>query len=190
MEKFLFNMLHIRAFYPQSEISVNNVSRFKDYVFEFPQNSVSSEFELKSKIFFHGRAFMLRNKNIFLLPEENNVFDDTYLPNKIHQVFGPGSIRTRFDAKVFYKPYLSLRQHFNAYRRIYLDKLFLDKNFHEFEETRESEKTTLDWNYILSLDYSTISLFLTYFFVRNVEEKLFSILPKTLPSSLWYYDKK
>ncbi len=51
---------------------------------------------------------MLRNKGVFDMPGNENLADDSFLPNMIHTRYGPGSSRTRYDAIAYYEPYLSL----------------------------------------------------------------------------------
>jgi glycosyltransferase involved in cell wall biosynthesis len=189
-EKFLYEILHVRAFYPESEISQHDVSEFKNYVRENPQPSAESDFEIRSKIYFHGRTFMMRNVDFFEMPEDKDITDDTYLPNTIHTKYGPGTIRTRFDALVYYKPYLSLREHFRTYRRVFLDKLQLDQRFKEFGESRFYEETKLDWKFIFSQDSAIAMQFLVYSLIKNSEEIAYRLLPKDKVSNVWNYDKK
>ena len=189
-QTFLFNTLHVRAFFPESEISKHDVRKFKDYVHINPQRLVSPDFELKSKIYFHGRAYMMRNASYFKMPADKNITDDTYLPNMIHTTFGPGTIRTRYDAEVFYKPYLSLRGHFSTYRRVFLDKLHLDAQFGEFKDSRLHEQTKLDWKFILSQQPKIIARFLAYNLIKQSEQIMYNILPKREASELWTYSEK
>lgn len=189
-ERFLYKILHMRAFYPESEISKHNVSKFKNYVRENPQPVTDPDFEIRSKIYFHGRTFMMRNADFFEMPEDKNVADDTYLPNMIHTKYGPGTIRTRFDALVYYKPYLSLREHYKAYRRIFWDLDNIDKKG-QFKESRRMEETRLDWNYIFSKGPLVTLEFLAYAAISFMEENvLYGLLPKKSISEVWQYEKK
>jgi len=188
-ERFLYRILHMRAFYPGAQVSRHDVSAFKGFVKEKPQPTISPEFEMRSKIFFHGRAFMLRNAGFFHLPEEANVADDTYLPNFIHTRYGPGTIRARYDAKIFYKPYLSLKQHFRAYWRVYSDLRKMD-NEGMFAESRKMEKTKLDWGFILSKGIVTALEFVVYKIITRIEGIIYRLLPEKEPSEIWIYDKK
>ncbi len=190
LEKFLYEILHMRAFYPESEISQHDVSKFKEYARESPQLAANPDFEMRSKIYFHGRTFMMRNADFFEMPEDKNVTDDTYLPNMIHTKYGPGTIRTRFDAIVYYKPYLSLREHFKTYRRIFLDKLHLDQRFEKFEESRFYERTKLNWKFILSKGSPVTMKFLVYSLIRNFEEFSYIVLHKDQLYEVWNYEKK
>ena len=189
-EKFLFHTLHVRAHYPESEVSVHDVSDFKSFVREHPQPTVSEEFEIKSKVYFHGRAFMVRNADFFNILPRADVCDDTYMPNSIHTEHGPGTIRTRYDALTFYKPYTSLREHFKIYRRIFLDLRHLDKVHNQFRSSREMEKTKLDWRYILSQDIPTVLKFVAYATITGCEGLCYRILPKKGLADMWLYKKK
>jgi glycosyltransferase involved in cell wall biosynthesis len=189
-ERFLYKTLHVRAFYPESEVSVNDVSEYKKYAQERPQKAISSQFEHKSKIYFHGRTFMIRNADFFYIPEKENITDDTFLPNMIHTKFGPGTIRTRYDAIVYYKPYLSLGQHFKTYRRIYTDLANIDENFKEFEHSRKMEKTKTDWNFIFSKGPVVSGNFIMHLLISNAEELCYRVLPRKNISEIWQYEKK
>lgn len=188
-ESFLYRILHMRAFYPEAEISVNDVSAYKEYVHAYPQPTMRPESEMLSKIYFHGRAFIMKNASVFNLPEDVNTADDTFLPNFIHTVYGPGTIRTRFDAVAYYKPYTSLRDHYKAYRRVFWDLGNIDQKG-EFKESRMMEKTRLNWKYILSQGPLPTLEFLTYAAIAYGEEIVYNLLPKKTLSEVWQYNKK
>ena len=188
-ENFLYRILHMRAFYPEAEISVNDVSVYKDYARERPQPTMSPESEMRSKIYFHGRTFMIRNSSFFYLPEDVNTADDTFLPNFIHTHYGPGTIRTRFDAIAYYKPYLSLMDHYKTYRRVFWDLKNIDQKG-EFRESRNMEKTRLNWKYIFSQGLRVTLEFITYSSIVFGEKAIYNLLPKKSLSAVWQYDKK
>jgi hypothetical protein len=188
-ENFLYRILHMRAFYPEAEVSVNDVSAYKDYARERPQPTMSPESEMRSKIYFHGRTFMIRNSSFFYLPEDVNTADDTFLPNYIHTHYGSGTIRTRFDAIAYYKPYLSLRDHYKAYRRVFWDLDNIDKK-EEFKESRKMEKTKINWKHIFSQGPLVTLEFITYVSIAFGEEAIYRLLPKKTLSEIWQYDKK
>lgn len=184
-QSLLFEVLHARALFPQSEISALDVSAYKLFVDTNPQLGIPPEFERKSKIYFHGRLFMLRNKDVFQMPEDGNLADDSFLPNMIHTKYGPGSSRTCYDAIVYYEPYLSLRHHFNAYRRVYSQLRHLDWHFPEFAESRRMERAKLDWDYIRSTGKVNVARFAAYFLVRRAEHALYAMMPDMPASELW-----
>lgn len=188
-ENFLCRILHMRAFYPEAEVSVHDVFAYKDYAHTRPQPNMSPEAEMRSKIYFHGRGFMMRNASFFYLPEEVNTADDTFLPNFIHTTYGPGTIRTRFDAVAYYKPYLSLRDHYKAYRRVFWDLDNIDRK-EEFRESRKMEETRINWKHIFSQGPLVTLEFITYISIAFGEESIYNLLPKKTLSEVWQYDKK
>jgi glycosyltransferase involved in cell wall biosynthesis len=188
-EKFLFKVLHMRAFYPEAEVSVHDVSEYKSYAFEHPQTTMSPEKEIKSKIYFHGRTFMMKNADFFHIPEDTNCADDTFLPNFIHTTYGPGSIRIRFDAITRYKPYLSLKEHYNLYRRVFWDLDNIDTQ-KRFSQSRRMEDTKMDWKYIFSKGPVVSIKFGIYKAITYGEELVYRLLPKKTLSEVWQYEKK
>jgi len=188
-ERFLYRTLHARALNPEAEVSVHDVSAYKSFADARPQPTVPPDVERRLKIYFHGRTFMLRGPDFFELPEEENVADDTFLPNFIHTKYGPGTIRIRYDAKAYYKPYLSLAQHFKTYWRIYSDLNYIDREG-RFKESRRMENTRLDWGFIRSRGLGTTFDFAAYHAISAAEEFLYRILPKRKLSDIWRYEKK
>ena len=184
-ESFLYEVLHARALFPQVEVSVHDVSDYKPFVNTSPQPAVSFDFERRAKIYFHGRLFMLRNKAIFGMPEDDNVADDSFLPNMINTLYGHGSIRTRYDALAYYEPYLSLGDHFMTYRRVYAQLRYLDDKFGEFAEARKMEQTRLDWDYIQSLGTTNMLRFIAYSLIRKSEQTAYRFLSEKSAAELW-----
>lgn len=184
-ESFLYETLHARALFPEAEVSVHDVRRYKPFADTHPQPGIDPEFEKMSKIYFHGRLFMLRNKDVFEMPEDGNLADDSFLPNMIHTKYGPGSSRTRYDAIAYYEPYLSLRDHFRAYRRIDAQLKYLDRNFGELSESREMEQTRLDWDYILSTGLANTLRFAAYSAIIHSERFGYKLFPDRSPAELW-----
>lgn len=178
-------LLNIRNIFYQSEVSKNGVTKYKDYIVTYPQDIISPEYEKRSRIFFHGRCFLLRDASIYKVPALANLADDTYLANYIHTIFGKGTIRTRYDAVVYYEAYTSLRDHFNTYRRIYLDKQYLDNCYPEFSNVRKDEQLRLDWDYILKQPKKIVLGFMLYKTIVSAETVLFRILPKKKISEIW-----
>ena len=107
LKKFWDKILNCRAYFPKAEIAVIYAPEFHPYA-ESDTQSLGSEFEKKSKIYFHGRCFALRDQSIWDVPD-NQIGEDTYLDRSIHYRFGPGSIRNLYDAKIYYQPITSLR---------------------------------------------------------------------------------
>jgi len=187
-QQFLFEVLHARALHPQAETAVHDVSDFKWYWQLNPQTRVSPEFERRSKTYFHARTFLLRGSEYFDLPDDANYADDTFIANRLHTRYGPGVIRTRYDAIAYYRPYLSIRQHFNAYRRIYADLRRIDQ-IGAFGKSRRLEATKLDWKYIRSCGLRAWIDFSMYVLIRQAERALFRLLPVSTLANLWKEEK-
>ncbi len=188
-ERFMHGVLNVRALNPEAEISANDVSSYKWYADKYRQPTISVDFEKRSKIFFHGRTFMLRNAAYVELPIHENAADDTYLPNYIHTTYGPGTIRLRYDALVYYKPYISLMKHFYTYWRVYSDLRVLDRKG-MFKESREKEKLKWDWDYIMSRGTKTALNFIFYRAIKALEHTVYSVLPKRTLVEIWRSEKE
>jgi len=188
-ENLMYNVLHARALHPEAEVAVTDVTYFKSYVHSRPQPVVSPEFELRSKIYFHGRTFMMRGAEFFDMPEDPDICDDTFLPNMIHTKHGPATIRTRYDANVYYMPYLSLLEHFRIYRRIFSDLKRLETH-KEFSQSRMFEKTKLDWRFIISQGPQVVLCFVAYSMIHHGEKLCYILMPTRTLSELWRYDSK
>jgi glycosyltransferase involved in cell wall biosynthesis len=184
-ESVLYEILHARAFFPKAEVSALDVSDYKPYADMHPQPELDPDFEKRSKIYFHGRLFMLRNKSVFKMPEDQNLADDSFLPNMIHTKYGPGSTRTRYDAIAYYEPYLSLVDHFKAYQRVDAQIRYLDGHFEEYAKSREMEQTRLNWQYIRSEGVANFLRFVAYSIIKNTECIGYRLLPEKSPAQLW-----
>ena len=185
-----FYILNIRNLYPLSEISIHNIEDYKWYVRKFPQKDILPQNELRNRIYFHGRCFMLKYAEIFLMPDDNRVSDDTFIPNMLHFRYGPGVIRNIFSAKVHYKAYESFRQHWLTYWLIYNDKKYLYLKYPEFYQIREKEKTTLNKTYIRTLPFKIRLFFFLYRIIVDIEQISYKILPVRDARELWNYREK
>lgn len=184
------SILNIRNKHPESEISLYDVKEYKWYAYTYPQAETDPDWEIRSKIYFHGRCFMLKRAELFKMPDDNRVFDDTYIPNALHYEYGPGIIRTIYSAKVYYKAYESLVLHWRTYWRVYNDKAYIDKNYTHFQLFRKMEKTVLDKAYIRTLSTSERLLFLLYQLVIKTEELSYRLLPLIDAREIWSYKRK
>lgn len=142
-------VLNCRAYFPKSEIAVNAVQEFHPYADGDPQK-IGADFEKRSKIYFHGRCFALRDNRLWDVPS-NRIGEDTYLDRSIHNRFGPGSIRHMYDANVLFYPMTSIKDFLKTYYRIYEDIATLKQKYSQFQKVREFSKTKLDWRYIKAL---------------------------------------
>lgn len=191
IKKIWDKVLNCRAYFPRAEITVNFAPEFHPYADSDPQ-TIYSEFEKRSKIYFHGRCFALKNQYVWEVPERQ-IGDDTYLDRSIHYRFGPGSIRTLFDAEVYFYPMTSPRVFIKTFYRIYYDLRILKRTYPQYNQVREYSKTMLDWEYINSLPLKWHIAFRMYNIVRQFCHFLFKyniIYTKKSGLDVWFYDSK
>lgn len=186
----LFHVLNVRNIFPQSEVSLYDVAAYKWYAYQYPQAETDPDWEIRSKIYFHGRCFMLKRAELFVLPDDGRIFDDTYLPNLLHYQYGPGVIRIIYSAKVHYKAYENLIGHWKTYWRIYNDKAYLDVQYPHFQNSRKMETTILDEEYIQSLPEKQRVYFILYKCIIKAEKISYRLLPLVDARKVWRYEKK
>jgi len=187
-KKYLDNVLNIRSRHPMSEISRLNVEEYHTLAKADPQKiNTSKEHELKSKIFFHGRMFALRSKKYWNKPSKNKKVagDDSYLPDYIIYNYGKNRIRIRYDAIVYFSPFVSLKKHYKTYKRIYFDLKNLKENFPKFKDIREHSELTLDKEYIKNQNFLTRFYFLCFGLIRKFEKLLFKLSLERDPRKIW-----
>ncbi len=185
-----FYILNVRNLYPLSEVCMHDVSDYKWYTDEYPQEGLDPAWERKNKIYFHGRCFMLKRAELFSIPADTRISDDTYLPNMLHLNYGPGVIRNIFSARVYYKPYESIAQHWRTYWRIYNDKRYLDVAYPQFRFIRQYERTVLDLAYIKTLPRRVQVCFRFYRIITRLEQLSYRLLPKMDARKIWEYKEK
>lgn len=191
IRKFWDRVLNCRAYFPKSEIAVRYAPEFHPYAETDPQE-IGTEYEKHSKIYFYGRCFALRNEAIWDVPE-NTVGEDTYLDRSIHFRFGPGSIRTMYNAKIYFYPMNTLKEFSKTFYRIYCDLRNLKHLYPERNNIREYSKTQLDWSYIRTLSIKWQLFFVVYSVVRKYYHFLFkhnlAYSGKTA-LGVWSYEQK
>ena len=187
-KRLLDNILNIRSRHPMSEISKLNVEDYHTLAKIEPQKiNTSKEHELKSKIFFHGRMFALRSKEYWNKPPKNKKVagDDSYLPDYIIYNYGKNRIRIRYDAIVYFNPFVSLKKHYKTYKRIYFDLKNLKENFPEFKDIREHSELSLDKDYIRNQNFLTRLYFSCFGLIRKFEKLLFRFSLEKNPHKIW-----
>lgn len=187
-KKFLDNILNIRSRHPMSEVSKLDVSDYHSLAILDPQYiNTNVEHELKSKIFFHGRLFLLKSKKYWNYPLKNKgvVGDDSYIPDYIIYYYGKNRIRIRYDALIYFEPFTSLREHYNAYKRIYFDLKNLKENFPQFRDIREHSSLILNKEYIKEQPSLEKLKFLMYKLIRKIELFLYSFSDLKNPEEIW-----
>ena len=186
------NILDVRSRHPMSQVAASDVSAFHQIALVDPQPYVTPEFELRSRIYFHGRLYVLRNKNIWNVPA-NRIGDDSYLTLSTYKRFGYGSIRLRYDSKCFYHPSRSIIGHWKVYKRIFCD-LYTLFELPEFQgkilrETSNKKKVKLDWKYIRTLSLTDQLYFSLYSFIKHTFNYMYKLSPK-YSDKLWTYKAK
>ena len=191
IKRFWDKVLNCRSYYPRSEIAVNYAPEFHPYAESDPQG-IEPGFEKRSKIYFHGRCFALRNESIWDI-EKHCVGDDTFLDRSIHYRFGPGSIRTVYSATIYYKPMTSIRVFARTFYRIYCDLKELKQAYPQYSRVREYSKTKLDWQYINKLPLAWRMSFYVYCVIRRFFHFSFKynlIYGKASVFDIWSYETK
>jgi len=186
----LSRILDIRSNWPESQIAVNDVRLFHKIADISSQPEVTPIFEKKSRIYFHGRFYIMRDKKVWDVPPES-IGDDTYLTISTYQRFGLNSIRIRYDAFCYYQPTTSFIAHWKTYKRIHHDlKTIFDITvFKNMQYLKSFEKMKLNWPYINTLSTKIKVYFLCYSIIKLLENFLFQLFPK-YSDKLWTYKKK
>lgn len=187
-KRLLDNILNIRSRHPLCEISKLNVEEYHPYVtIDFQYVNTSPQHEIKSKIFFHGRMFILRSKIFWARPDISKPIagDDSFLPDYIISNYGKDRIRIRYNAIVYYLPFISLYKHFKVYRRIYFDLKNLERYYPKFRNIRNHSKLIIDNSYIKTCDFPTRIYFRLFKFIRIIERLVFKLSKETNPKKLW-----
>lgn len=186
--RLLDNILNIRSRHPMSERSKLNVEEYHILAKIDPQKvNTSKEHELESKIFFHGRMFALRSKEYWNKPSKNKKVagDDSYLPDYIIYNYGKNRIRIRYDAIVYFSPFISLKEHYRTYKRIYFDLKNLKENFPKFKGIREHSELILDKGYIKNQSGLTKFYFSCFELIRKFEKLSFRLSLERDPNKIW-----
>jgi len=190
-KKLLDNILNIRSRHPMCEISKLEVLNYHKLANLYPQRiNTNKEHESKSKIFFHGRLFLLKSKKYWNMPPKSKkvVGDDSYLPDYIIYNYGKNRIRIRYDALVYFKPLISIKEHYRAYKRIYYDLKNLKDSSPEFSDIREHSVLILDKDYIIRQKVLERVKFAIFNCIRCIEKMLYKISFERDPKKIWEYN--
>jgi hypothetical protein len=188
VRSFLDKVINIRSRHPMSEVSKLDVSDYHKLALKDPQKfNTTKQHELRSKIFFHGRLFALRSKRYWSKPKKDTgvVGDDSYLPDYLIYNYGKNKIRIRFDSVVFYDPFISIKQHYISYKRIFFDLQNLFEYYPEFRDIICHSDRILDMEYVGRLRFKTRMLFKLFLFVRKLETYFFKKSKQKNPHKIW-----
>ncbi len=192
-KKLISQILNIRSKHPYWEKSKYSVKEYHPYVLSDAQHkNTNPSHELQSKIFFHGRMFALRSILVWAKPSKKSgvVGDDTFLSDNTLYKYGKGSIRNRYDAMVYYKPFTSLLYHYRVYKRVYYDLKNLGNSYPKFRKIRKLSKLEIDKNYFNNQNKKVKLVFYLYDLIRKIEKFLFKYSFEKDPAKIWYYNKK
>ncbi|MEA3329883.1 MAG: glycosyltransferase family 2 protein [Nanoarchaeota archaeon] len=192
-KKLISQILNIRSKHPAWERSKYDVSEYHPYALSDPQyKNTNKAHEAQSKIFFHGRMFALRSKNIWEKPSNKSgvVGDDTFLSDNTLDKYGKSSIRNRYDAIVYYEPFTSLLFHCRVYKRVYYDLKNLEKYYPKFKKIRQDSKLEINKDYLDKQSKKTKIIFYIYLVIRKIEKFLFKYSLEKDPERIWQYKNK
>lgn len=192
-KKILSQILNIRSKHPAWEKSKYDVCKYHPYALSNPQyKNTFKNSEVQSKIFFHGRMFALRSKKIWEKPSKKSgvVGDDTYLSDNTLYKYGKFSIRNRYDAIAYYKPFTSLIFHYRVYKRVYYDLKNLERYYPKFKKFRRDSKLEINKDYLNKQDKKTKMIFYVYSLIRKIENFFFRYSLEKNPGKLWKYKNK
>ena len=185
-ERIVYHIINIKRIYPKVEICKEDVSMFHTY----PR----SEFEKKSRIYFHGRCFIIRDKNMYEFPKDNSkiVGDDTFLSFIILKKYPPGSIKVLYDAQVFSAPQLSIISYLKSWFRIRKDLEYIYKEYPEFLKLRKYVKMKTNWNYVFKeLPMINKIRVFVFYLLRIFETVTYKIFNKYIDiDKIWNYKNK
>jgi glycosyltransferase involved in cell wall biosynthesis len=158
--KLIAKVFSIRSQYYQSEISINDLSEYHQGYGD------ASEWVFKSKIYFHGRIFSVRDPS-FLFLDKNQIWDDVFLAAYLYHIHWPWIIHVNYEANCFYVPYNTLSHYWKVYKRISEDLKILCKNPY-FSDYASLSKTKLNRDYIFKQNVSIVLLFIIYSLLNNL----------------------
>jgi len=185
-QKITYPILNIKRIYPMIEVSKYNITKF--------HIDATNEFERKSRIYFHGRCFIVRNKEVYAFPKERSKIrgDDTFLSLKILNERPKGSIKVLYNSPVYSVPLLSVKKYLNTWYRIRKDLDHIYTEYPEFLHLKKKTKMKLNWNYIISsLPFEYKLSAVGFYFLRIYESVSYFVLkPWINLENIWKYDRK
>ena len=184
--RIIFPIINIKRIYPEIEICKNNVDIFHP--------NAKSDFERKSRVYFHGRCFIIRDKYLYKFPENFSdiVGDDSFLSFVVLKDYPPGSIKVIYDAKVYSRPQLSIKSYLKSWLRIRKDIDNINKEYPEFLSLKKYVKMKTNWKFViynLSLSYKIYAIL--FYFLRLFEVILYKIKADKIDlNKIWQYKLK
>lgn len=185
-QRILFPILNFKRIFPEIEISKVNVERFHP--------GAKSEFEKKSRVYFHGRCFIIRNKEIYQFPKDLSkiVGDDTFLSFSILEHYPPGSIKVFYNAKVYSKPQLSLSSYLNTWLRIRKDLDNIYEEYPKFISVKKYVEMKPNWEFVLYNLKGIRKIQAILFFLLRYLDRIYYLLKSREVNleTIWSYSSK
>ena len=185
-QRILYPLLNLKRIYPQIEVAKEDVSNYHPFAI--------NQYELKSRVYFHGRCFIIRNKKVYHFPKYGTGIrgDDTYLSFYILKNYPPGAIRVLFDAPIYSNPNLSLRGYLREWLRIRKDVELIYYNYRSFEPLRKITSMKLNWRFILNEMPFRFKVYgILYYLLKKFETILYNLKRKgILIDDIWQYENK
>lgn len=184
-QRLILPIINLKRIYPQVEISGGDVSSFNPWG--------KSYFEKQSRIYFHGRCFIIRNKFFYKFPRENSKIrgDDTFLSFIILHSYPPGSIRVLYEAKVFSKPQLSIKAYLKTWYRIRKDLDIIYEEYPQFLKFKKLVTMKPNWAFLNKLVFEDKLRFFLFCFLRKYEAYSYKLLADYIKiDDIWAYCSK
>ncbi|MFA5061308.1 MAG: glycosyltransferase family 2 protein [Candidatus Pacearchaeota archaeon] len=183
--KLVYNVLNIKRIYPKIEVAEKDVSKF--------HGNVEDKFLKKSRIYFHGRFFGIKTKEVYQFPKKGSKIrgDDTFLTRCTLLKYGGGSIKVLFKSPVYCSPVTSVKEYLKSWYRIRKDIDLIGEEYPEYKEINKNVEMTINWDYLKKMKTSVKIYAVLFFILRKYEKYSFFILKRYIDlDNIWSYDKK
>ncbi len=184
-QKIIYHVLNLKRIHPKIEVAKKNVSKF--------HGNVKDTFVKRSRIYFHGRFFGIRNKKIYTFPKKRSKIkgDDTFLTRIVLLKFGAGSIKVLFNSPVYCAPLYSIKEYLKSWYRIRKDIDMIKKEYPEFKEINEHIEMILNWEYYKTLEKINKFYALLFLTLKFYEKYSYFLFREFIDlDTIWSYEKK
>ncbi len=179
---------------PRAFVTKQDVRKFHAHALTDPAKTNTDRFhEPRSKIYLHGAAYMLRDRDVWCAPPQHTAvaLDDAYFCYSTLTEFGPGSLRLCYDAVVMYTPISTFRSYSRAYRRNFFDMKRIVEQFPELKPVVALTELKLSRKYLRTVGFGLrwylICCSIVWRFERAV---LYPLARNKNPCELWQYAGK
>jgi hypothetical protein len=179
-----FNVLNLKRIYPQIEVARNDVSEYHDS---------KDKFLRKSRIYFHGRFFAIRDKKIYHFPYKGSKIrgDDTFLSRIVLSKYGKKSIKVLFYAPIYCAPLNSVSDYLRTWYRIRKDIDIINKEYPQFREFNKKTEMTVNWEYLRGVELSVRLYAFLFFALRKFEKYSYYLIRNFIYlDKIWSYNTK